>query len=106
MIVIQYEELRVCVQLLCEERHSTFCNDQNSNQIYLVYNVIIKTKSKAIFTIVIKLMATNMSDILCYHVTIGAVRDCCLTNYSEDHCHEDYGNGLAHLVRVMMKMMV
>ena len=96
----------MCVQLLYEERHSTFCNDQNSNQIYLVYHVIIKTRSKAIFTIVIKLMAKNMLDILCYHVTIGAVGHRCLTNHSEDHCHEDYGDGLAHLARVMMKIMV
>ena len=38
-----------------------------------------------------------------YHLMKGADRDGCLTPHSEDHCDEDYGNRLAHLIlRIMM----
>ena len=38
-----------------------------------------------------------------YHLMKGADRHGCLTPHSEDHCDEDYGNRLAHLIlRIMM----
>ena len=42
-----------------------------------------------------------------YHLMKGADRHGCLTPHSEDHCDEDYGNRLAHLIlRIMMMMMM
>ena len=62
-------QLKRVIVITCEGKHSAFCNYQNSNQI--------------------SMSLIEMLDILCYHVIIGAVREHCLTNHGEDHCHED-----------------
>ena len=41
-----------------------------------------------------------------YHLMKGADRHGCLTPHSEDHCDEDYGNRLAHLILRIMMMMI
>ena len=38
---------------------------------------------------IMSLMEKKLLDMIVYQVMIGAVRDDCLTNHSEDHCHED-----------------
>ena len=59
-----------CGRLEWKERDCAFCN----------YDINYEIMS---------LMEKKMLDIIVYQVMISAVRDDCLTNHGEDHCHED-----------------